>query len=137
MAGGSKPHRRGRSRMKVAVVGTGFGARVVAPAFAAADGCEVVDVVSPRDEHAVTSAIERLDVDLVSVHSPPFMHAEHVRAALGAGKAVLCDKPFAMNADEARALAEEADAADAIALCNFEFRFHAVRRLVRDLVRTN
>jgi len=123
--------------MKITVVGTGFGARVVAPAFDAADGCEVVEVVSPRDEHAVMNAIDRIDVDLVSVHSPPFMHAEHVRAALEAGKAVLCDKPFAMNADEARALAEEADVAGAIALCNFEFRFHAVRRLVRDLVRTN
>jgi predicted dehydrogenase len=43
--------------MKVAVVGTGFGARVVAPAFDAADGCEVVDVVSPRDDAEVTRAI--------------------------------------------------------------------------------
>jgi predicted dehydrogenase len=123
--------------VKVAVVGTGFGARVVAPAFEAADGCEVVEVVSPRDEHAVTRAIERLDVDLVSVHSPPFLHAPHVRAALEAGKAVLCDKPFAMDADQARALADEAAAARAIALCNFEFRFHPVRRLLRELVRTN
>jgi predicted dehydrogenase len=123
--------------VKVAVIGTGFGGRVVAPAFAAADGCEVVDVVSPRDDDAVERAVERLDVDLVSVHSPPFMHAAHVRAVLAAGKAVLCDKPFAMDADEARALAEEAAAANAIALCNFEFRFHPVRRLVRELVRTN
>jgi len=123
--------------MKVAVIGTGFGARVVAPAFDAADGCEVVDVVSPRDDHEVTRAIERLDVDLVSVHSPPFMHAAHVRAAVAAGKAVLCDKPFAMDADEAQALTDEATAADAIALCNFEFRFHPVRRLLRELVRTN
>jgi len=122
--------------MKVTVVGTGFGARVVAPAFDAADGCEVVDVVSPRDELDVTRAIERLDVDLVSVHSPPFLHATHVRASLAAGKAVLCDKPFAMNADEARALTDEAAAADAIALCNFEFRHHPVRRLLRELVRT-
>jgi predicted dehydrogenase len=123
--------------MKVAVIGTGFGARVVAPAFDAADGCTVVDLVSPRDDQAVTRAIERLDVDLVSVHSPPFLHAAHVRAAIGAGKAVLCDKPFAMDADEAQALADDAAAADAIALCNFEFRFHPVRRLLRELVRTN
>ncbi len=123
--------------MKVAVVGTGFGGRVVAPAFAAADGCEVVDVVSPRDDEAVTRAVERLDVDLVSVHSPPFLHATHVRAALASGKAVLCDKPFAIDGDQARALADEAAAAGAIALCNFEFRFHPVRRLLRELVRTN
>jgi predicted dehydrogenase len=123
--------------MKIVVIGTGFGARVVAPAFDAAGGCEVVEVVSPRDHQAVIAAIGRPDVDLVSVHSPPFMHAEHVRAAIGHGKAVLCDKPFALDAEEATALVEEATAAGAIALCNFEFRLHPVRRLLRELVRTD
>src|SRR4029077_15295081 len=83
---------RGDGGVKVTVVGTGFGARVVAPAFAATAGCEVVDVVSPRDERAGLRAIARPDVSLVSVHSPPFLHATHVRAALSEGKAVLCDK---------------------------------------------
>ena len=36
--------------MRIAVVGGGFGRRVVAPVFAATDGCEVVDVVSARDD---------------------------------------------------------------------------------------
>ena len=75
--------------MRVVVVGTGFGARIVAPAFDATDGCEVVEVVSPRDDDAIATAIARSDVDLVSVHSPPFLHAAHVRAVLGSGKAVL------------------------------------------------
>ena len=123
--------------MKVAVVGTGFGARVVAPAFDAADGCEVVEVVSPRDHAEIVRVCGRPDVDLVSVHSPPFLHAAHVRVALGSGKAVLCDKPFALGADESAALAQEAADAGAIALCNFEFRFHPVRRLLRELVRTD
>ena len=123
--------------MKVAVIGTGFGARVVAPAFAGVTGCDVVDVVSPRDDDEIRRAVTRPDVDLVSVHSPPFLHADHVRLALAAGKAVLCDKPFATNADEAAALTAEAAAAGAIALCNFEFRFHPVRRLLRELVRTD
>jgi predicted dehydrogenase len=122
--------------VKVAVVGTGFGARVVAPAFAETAGCEVVEVVSPRDSDAVMQLIRRTDVDLVSVHSPPFMHTEHVRAALSSGKAVLCDKPFGRDAAESAELAAEADAAGAIALCNFEFRFHPVRRVLRELVRT-
>jgi predicted dehydrogenase len=122
--------------VKVVVIGTGFGARVVAPAFAATAGCEVVDVVSPRDDDAVGRAIARPEVDLVSVHSPPFLHARHVRAALAEGKAVLCDKPFALDAGEAAALVTDAAAAGVVALCNFEFRFHPVRRLLRELVRT-
>jgi predicted dehydrogenase len=123
--------------MKVVVIGTGFGARVVAPAFAAADGCEVVEVVSPRDDDAIATVTARADVDLVSVHSPPFLHAAHVRTAIGNGKAVLCDKPFALNAAEAAALEREAAAAGVIALCNFEFRLHPVRRLLRELIRTD
>jgi predicted dehydrogenase len=123
--------------MKVVVIGTGFGARVVAPAFAGTDGCEVLEVVSPRDDKAIAEAVARPGVDLVSVHSPPFMHAAHVRLAMNYGRAVLCDKPFAMNASEAAELAYEATAVGAIALCNFEFRFHPVRRVLRELVRTD
>jgi predicted dehydrogenase len=122
------------SRVKVAVIGAGFGARVVAPVFAATEGCEVVDAVSARDDAAIAALIARPDVDLVSVHSPPFLHAPHVRAALAAGKAVLCDKPFALNADEAAELVAAAADTGAIALCNFEFRYHPARALLRDLV---
>jgi predicted dehydrogenase len=121
--------------VKVAVIGTGFGRRVVAPVFDATDRCEVVDVVSARDDDAVRALVSRPDVDLVSVHSPPFLHAAHVRLGLGAGKAVLCDKPFAMDPTEADALVAEARAAGVVALCNFEFRYAPARRAFRDVVR--
>ena len=78
--------------------------------------------------------VTRADVDLVSVHSPPFLHAPHVRHALEAGKAVLCDKPFALDADEAADLEAEARAAGVVALCNFEFRYAPERQVLRDMV---
>jgi predicted dehydrogenase len=121
--------------VRVAVVGGGFGARVVAPVFAATAGCEVVDVVSARDEAIVRAVVARADVDLVSVHSPPFLHASHVRLALAAGKAVLCDKPFALDADEAAELVAGARSAGVVALCNFEFRYAPERVLLREMVR--
>jgi len=120
--------------MKVAVVGGGFGQRVVAPVFSGTEGCEVVDVVSARDDTAVRALVARPDVDLVSVHSPPFLHAPHVRFALAAGKAVLCDKPFALDADEAAELEAEARAAGVVALCNFEFRYEPARARLREMV---
>lgn len=122
------------SDVRVAVIGGGFGARVVAPAFAAIGGCEVVDVVSARNEDAIRALVARADVDLVSVHSPPFLHAPHVRAAVAAGKHVLCDKPFALNADEAADLEADADTAGVLALCNFEFRYAPARTLLRELI---
>ena len=87
--------------VRVGVIGRGIGAHVVAPVFEETDGCTVVDVVSPRDDDAVTALCARDDVDLISVHSPPFLHLDHVRRAIERGHAVLCDKPFGVNALEA------------------------------------
>jgi predicted dehydrogenase len=116
------------------VIGTGFGARVVAPAFAAVEGCEVVEVVSPRDARAVETMCRRADLDLVSVHSPPFVHASDVRLALANNHSVLCDKPFSMEVSEAEALVAEAERAKVVHLLNFEFRFHPVRARLKQLV---
>ena len=41
-----------RDAVRVGIIGRGWGERVVAPAFNKTDGCEVVDVVTPRDSSA-------------------------------------------------------------------------------------
>jgi predicted dehydrogenase len=119
----------------VGVVGTGFGASNVAPAFAAAADCEVVDVVTPRDDGAVADLCARPDVDLISIHSPPFLHVEHVRRAIEAGHAVHCDKPFGRNAEESAAMLEMAKDAGVVNLLNFERRFDPTRERLRALIR--
>src|SRR5260370_15039951 len=120
--------------VRVGIIGTGFGARVVAPVFAATDGCRVADVVSARDDAGVVGLCENGDVDLVSVHSPPFLHALHVRRAIIEGRAVLCDKPFGLDGAEAETLFAAAEAADCLHLLNFEFRYDSTRALIRELV---
>src|SRR5690606_12755676 len=81
-----------------------------------------VEVVSPRDEAAVKTAIAS-DAGLISVHSPPFLHTEHVTAAIEHGHAVLCDKPFGRSADEAAHMRDRARDAGVLNFLNFEFRF--------------
>ena len=52
------------------------------------------------------------EVDLVYIATPPFLHFPQARAALLAGKHVICEKPLAMTvaeADELLALAREQD----------------------------
>lgn len=120
--------------VRVGVIGKGFGARVVAPVFAATDGCEIVDVVSARNGDAVRTLCARADVDLVSVHSPPFLHAEHVLAAIEAGHAVLCDKPFGRSAADAASMLAAAEVAGVVNLLNFEFRYDPIREALRELV---
>lgn len=66
----------------------------------------VAESVAARVGAASSSTMEDLlgdeTVDIVAICSPHQFHAEQVIAACRAGKkAVLCEKPFAMNADEA------------------------------------
>jgi predicted dehydrogenase len=122
------------SAVGVGVIGRGFGARIVAPVFEETEGCTVVDVVSPRDDDAVRALLARADVDLVAVHSPPFRHRDLVVAAVEAGKAVLCDKPFGCDTTDALAMDSAARDAGAVALLNFEFRHHPGRARLRELV---
>src|SRR4051794_37659483 len=63
-------------------------------------------------KHGIARAHGRLeeliddpDVDAVYVLLPTSMHGRWTRAALDAGKHVLCEKPFVANADEAREIA--------------------------------
>ena len=48
------------------------------------------------------------DVDAVYVATPHTFHAENSLLALNAGKPVLCEKPFTINAKEARAVIDKA-----------------------------
>lgn len=85
------------------------------------DDCEIVCVAARdgakarayADEHSIPEIAEsyealiaRPDIDLIYNALPPNRHADLSIAALEAGKAVLCEKPFAMNAAEARAMVD-------------------------------
>jgi predicted dehydrogenase len=92
-----------------------------------------VQVVSPRDRQGVRKACAE-PFDLVSVHSPPFLHAEHVNLALDHGHAVLCDKPFGVSAEEARQMLARARDVGVVHLLNFEFRYDPGRQRVKEII---
>lgn len=78
-------------------------------------------------EHVLESyeALVRSDeVDLVYNPLPINLHAEWTIKALEAGKHVLCEKPFAMNADEARAMLAAADKSGKRLIEAFHYRYH-------------
>jgi predicted dehydrogenase len=133
----------------VGIVGTGFARTTQLPGWAACEGARVVAVASARRENAESAAKEfgipfvaddwrgvigREDVDLVSIVTPPDTHAEMAVGALEAGKAVLCEKPMAMDAGETARMCEAARAAGRLALLDHELRFLPARRLMREII---
>ncbi len=137
------------TKPRLGIIGVGWGARVQIPAFRAT-GWEVVAICGRTREkveriaaehgipHAFTDyrmLIGLPQVDLVSIVTPPAWHREMSLAALEAGKHVLCEKPTALNADEARDMWQAALATDRIALIDHELRFLPTRQEFRRLVR--
>ena len=75
--------------------------------------------------------VKRDDIDLVSIVTPPVHHCEMTLAALENGKHVLCEKPMAMNADEALRMTNKAREAGLLALVDHELRSLKSRRTMR------
>src|SRR5437899_8718249 len=138
------------SEIGIGIIGAGFARTTQIPGFKNCDRARVVAIASGHREHAEKVAREfdiehvdsdwralvaRHDVDLVSVVTPPVKHCEMTLAALEHGKAVLCEKPMAMNADEARRMTECAREAGVLALIDHELRFLPGRIKLRKLLR--
>ncbi|HEY7104761.1 MAG TPA: Gfo/Idh/MocA family oxidoreductase [Acidimicrobiia bacterium] len=132
-------------RLGVVVVGTGFGCRIHVPAARAA-GFDVVALVG-RDPEKTARRAARAEVevscgslaealalphaDVVVVSTDPASHAPLAEEAIAAGRHVLVEKPFTLDASEARGLLQAADRAGVVALVGHEFRFVPQRVTVR------
>ena len=69
----------------------------------------------PAHTTSLDEAINHPDVDTVVVGLPNFMHEEAISAIADAGKAVLCTKPLARNAEEAKRILDKVEAAGVFA----------------------
>ena len=134
--------------VKIGVIGVGFGAKVQIPGFQS-EGFEVVAVCSRRRERAEGAAksagidnvytdyremIRQPNLDAVSIVTPPNLHHEMAITALGAGKHVLCEKPFAMNRQQAKQMWDKAKETGLTAMVTHEFRFIPARAYIKELL---
>lgn len=74
------------------------------------------------------------DVDLVSIVTPNFLHAEMAIAAADAGKHVFCEKPLASSAADAERMWRSAEAAGVVHGVNLTYRKVPAIRFVARLI---
>ncbi|GAA1170368.1 Gfo/Idh/MocA family protein [Streptomyces rhizosphaericus] len=136
---------RRTARLRVAVLGAGMIGDVHLRS-ARASGAEVVGVLSSTAQRSLAAA-ERWQVDVgypdldavlsddtidvVHVCTPNHLHVGQAVAALRAGKHVVCEKPVATTAADARLLVDTAESAGRIVTVPFVYRYHPMVRELR------
>lgn len=134
-------------RIRIGIVGAGFGVKAHLPALLAHPHFDVVALASPSTAehvakergiaHAFRSCAEMVrgcELDAVTIASPPFAHREDVEVALDAGKHVICEKPFALNVAEAQEMLETSQRNGTVCGVSHEFRWVPAQQALKELV---
>ncbi len=78
--------------------------------------------------------LEREDVDAVDICTPNYLHAPMAIAALRSGRHVLCEKPLARNAAEAKRMVETAKKSKRILMIALNNRFREDVRILKEFI---
>ena len=137
--------------IKLGIVGCGYGAQVLAPAFRSDPRVRVVAISagsqSKAEESAKVLAVpeafgdwrDMLDpdrIDAVVIAVPPNAQPEIAHTALGRGLAVFAEKPLALSVDAAHALVRAAEVSGRANMVDFNFREVAAFTAAHDQLRS-
>lgn len=135
--------------IRVGIVGGGWPGLAHAQGYAAAGGYKIVaaaDLIPDRRKKLVQQfgiekefsdakeLIKQKDIDVISVCLPTFLHAPVAAAALKAGKHVVCEKPPAMSAREARKIQSAAMKKGKVLIYALQRRFGAAEQAARQAI---
>jgi len=137
-----------RETIGVGMAGTGF----IGPAHVEAlrrNGIHVLGLAEKTKEKAAVKAaklgIPRLygslvemvadpNIDVVHLATPNFLHHTHAKAALLAGKHVVCEKPLAMTSEESAELVKLAQETKLVNAVNYNIRMYPLVQQARSMV---
>jgi len=140
-----------KSELTIGIVGAGAFAAFASKAFLQVSGIKVVAVADTNSASAqhladelsakaysdYESFLRDSSISLVYVSTPPFLHYSQSKAALLAGKHVICEKPAALKTAEAEELASLAGSKQLLYVVNLMQRYNPLFAIVRDVVREN
>ncbi|MEW6650883.1 MAG: Gfo/Idh/MocA family oxidoreductase [Chloroflexota bacterium] len=139
-----------KSTLGVGVAGTGF----IGPAHVEAlrrNGIHVLGLAENTPEKAAQKAAEMgiprqygsleemladEDINVVHLATPNYLHFPHAKAAMLAGKHVICEKPLAMNTQESTELVRLAKETGRVNAVNFNIRMYPLVQQARSLVQS-
>ena len=134
--------------LQVGLVGLGMAGRAFVQALGVHPGARFAALAEPtvdlREEAArdygvptfstLVAMLGSADLHAVCVATPTALHAEHVIAALDAGKHVIVEKPMAITLDQARAMVAAAERARRILLIGHSHSFDEPIRQMRAII---
>jgi len=136
------------NRIRTAVIGTGFMGRVHLEALRRVENVDVVEIAATSQEKAKAAAagfnvlnatgdwrevMADPSIDAVHVATPNVSHYEITKAALTAGKHVLCEKPLAMSVAEAQELTDLVAARKLRGGLNHNLRYYPMVQQMRSM----
>ncbi len=140
---------KGNYDMKIAILGAGRIAVHMAETLAGMDDVEAYAVGARELERAEAFAekygftkaygsyeemLADKEIDLVYIATPHSHHYKHAKMCLEAGKNVLCEKSFTVNADQARALFKLAEEKNLLITEAIWTRYMPSRKIIQDIV---
>jgi predicted dehydrogenase len=136
--------------VRIGILGASRFAPMILIKPAREDDQVVVAAVADRDvsqarafaaKHGIARVHESYDaliadpgLDAVYIVLPNSLHGRWTRAALAAGKHVLCEKPFMANAAEAREVADLAAKSDRVVMEAIQYRYHPLTLRVEQII---
>ncbi|PKO12475.1 MAG: dehydrogenase [Chloroflexi bacterium HGW-Chloroflexi-10] len=90
----------------------------------------------PRVFGSLEEMLKDADIDVVHLATPNFLHFPHAKAALLAGKHVICEKPLALDSKQSAELVQLAAEKHLVNVVNFNIRMYPMVQQARAMVQS-
>lgn len=139
----------GNQFLNIGIIGAGAFADFAVQAFLKIEWVNIIGVTDINEFAAIKMAdknkaifyadvslfLESESIDLVYIATPPFLHYQQSKAALLAGKHVICEKPAALNSKEAEELVSLAASKNLLYVVNLMQRYNPLYYVVNTIIK--